>query len=804
MIGLFITLLSCVSHVDQVEASELDSWNVETDVFSDEKQLENDLDLSQKINSRFARASYSYNSGTIKIIKYDSCTGALLGGAQFTIYNQYNSVVQVVQTNSGTGSVSVSLPVGNYTIKETAAPEGYQLESSPITVSVYYGGQSICLSKYNNPLTGSIKVVKKNESNQVLAGAVFTVYNQSNQVVGTITTNSNGEAQLDNLSYGTYKLVEIQAPDGYILDATPKTVTISSTAKIVTLDIINKKGDGSLIVTKKNQNDQVLAGAVFKVCDQSNQVVGTITTDSNGEARLDNLSYGTYTITETTAPSGYDLDTTVKTVTISETNKVATLTVINTKSTGSLKVLKTNENNEPLSNAMILVMTSNSAYVASGLTNAEGLFIVDNLAFGDYKVFELSAPEGYETENVWHNISIDKNSPNGEATLTLVNKKIPTNGNLEILKTDSTENKLQGATFEVKNSSGVVVATVTTDAQGRALVNDLPFGNYTVKEIEAPEGYLIDTTEKNITISSTGTVSVTFTDTKKPTTGSIKIIKYVTGSNPEEYLEDITFTLYDKDRNKIQDYITDANGEILIENLALGQYYVAETIGKPGYQEDTSLYSVVVSEAGEIYTMRHGNELIQSRGKLKVTKYAKDDKGVETTNRLGGAVFTVTDKDGNIQQKTTDANGEVLFEGLQEGQVTVKEITPPTKYQADQEVYKINIVKDTTAELITYNMPIVEILLGRLFVYVSSADNLVEGLTYEIINTTNTSETSRTATTNKFGQISLMLPEGNYIILPVDKQEPGFSSIESFATTNQSFAEFDIFSNRFTVVNLTK
>lgn len=804
IVGLFATLLSCFGYTDQVEASELDAWKVESDVFSDGQQPENEFDLSQTITSKFARATYSYNSGTIKIVKYDSCTGAPLGGAQFTIYNQYNSVLQVVQTNAGTGSVSVSLPVGNYVIKETAAPTGYQLESTPITVSLYYGGQSICLSKYNDPVTGSIKIVKKNESNQVLAGAVFTVYNQYNQWVGSVTTNSNGEAQLDNLAYGTYKIVELQAPDGYVLDATPKTVTISETDKVVTLDIINKKGDGSLVVTKKNQNDQVLAGAVFNVSNQSNQVVGTITTDSNGQARLDNLSYGTYTLTETAAPAGYDLDTTPKTVTISETNKVATITVINTKSTGSLKILKTDENNQPLSNAMILVMTSNNVYVASGMTNSEGLFTVNNLAYGDYKVFELTAPEGYETDNIWHSVSVNKDNVNGEATLTLVNKKIATTGNLEILKTDNSGNRLQGAVFEVKNSSGVVVATVTTDTQGRALVSDLPFGNYTVKETVAPTGYVIDTTEKGITISTANTVSLTFTNTKQPTTGSIKIVKYVTGTDPEVYLKDITFTLYDKDSNKIQDYVTDANGEILIDNLALGQYYVAETKGNPAYELDLKMYPIVVAEAGVTYTVRHGNELIKDLGQLKIIKYARDKTGTITTNRLAGAVFTVTDKDGNIQQKTTDANGEIVFEGLPEGKATVREITPPENYQADQEAYEVTIVKNTTTELITYNMPVeVPEQLGRLFVYVSSADNLVEGLEYMIINTDiDAGSEVYTAVTNKFGQISMMLPKGNYLIQPVE--ETSVSSTGVFATASPRSSMFDIFENRFTVVNLTK
>ncbi|WP_281246847.1 MSCRAMM family protein, partial [Enterococcus silesiacus] len=246
--------------------------------------------------------------GGIQVIKYDERTNARLSGAQFTIYDGYNRAVQVIQTNYNGIAETRSLPIGRYSIRETRAPNGYQLETSAMYFSISFSGQFVCLTKCNTQLPptvskGTLKVIKTNENNQALAGAVFDVYNSSNQFVGRITTDATGTAFLSGLPYGTYMLIEVQAPIGHQLDSTPRYVTISSASPngIASISIVNKKiiATGALEIIKKDETGKNLAGAEFIILNSNNSIVGHVTTNANGIAVVSNLPFGTYQLIET-------------------------------------------------------------------------------------------------------------------------------------------------------------------------------------------------------------------------------------------------------------------------------------------------------------------------------------------------------------------------------------------------------------------------------------------------------------------------------------------------------------------------
>ncbi|MGX7244467.1 SpaA isopeptide-forming pilin-related protein, partial [Enterococcus quebecensis] len=398
--------------------------------------LQSRISMSRSLSPRFFSP---VSCGGVQVIKYDGQTKARLSGAQFTIYNRWNRAVQVIQSGYDGIAETRTLPLGNYSIRETKAPTGYQLENAVMRFSVFVPGQVVCLTKCNTPLPnqkGSLQVVKTDGNNQRLAGAQFDVYNSNNQFVGRITTNINGVATLGNLSYGTYKLIEVKAPVGYELDATPKYVTLSALSpnKVASIIISNKKiiTKGSIEIIKKDETGKLLAGAQFFVVNSSNTVVGQVTTNANGVATVTNLPYGTY------------------------------------------------------------------------------------------NVVEYMAPEGYELDQTWKPITLSKDSPNGKASITIVNKKKITTGALKVIKKDEAGKLLAGAEFEVRNASGKVVGKITTDANGIGTIKDLPFGDYTVVETKAPSGYELDATPKNVKVSKgdpNGVVTITVENKKEKTTG---------------------------------------------------------------------------------------------------------------------------------------------------------------------------------------------------------------------------------------------------------------------------------------------
>ncbi|MGX7202544.1 hypothetical protein BCR22_12715 [Enterococcus plantarum] len=838
--------------------------------------------------------------GGIQVIKYDARTNARLAGAQFTIYDRWNRAIQVIQTNYNGIAETRSLPLGNYSIRESKAPAGYQLETSSMRFSLIRAGQIICLKKSNKQLPiqkGSIKVIKTNENNQVLAGAIFNVYNASNQIVGRITTNANGVASLGNLPYGTYKLIELQAPVGYELDTTPKYVTLSalSPGGVASISILNKKvvKTGAIEVIKKDEAGKVLAGAKFFVINSSNKVVGQITTNANGVATITNLPYGTYMLSEYEAPAGYELDQTLRQVTLSEKspNGKASITVVNKKkiTTGTIEVIKKNEAGKVLAGAKFFVVNSNNKVVEMITTNANGIATSTNLPYGTYTLIEFEAPAGYELDQTLRPVILSEKSPNGKASITVVNKKKITTGALEVIKTDENGKRLAGAEFEVRDATNKVVGKITTDANGTAILSDLPFGTYqlvetkapsgyeldmtpktivvskddpngvigiTVKnkqekttgsleivkkdeagtvlegaefevynsanelvgkistdangigqltdlpygtykliETKAPEGYELDTTEKFITLAKTdpnGKASIDVINKKieLPKLGALKITKYVKDSNPTIYLSGAVFEVYDNDTQLIGTYTTDTNGEILLNDLEPGKYYVVEVEAPPGYEEDSTFYEVTV-ESGTVVEIRHANSKKENLGGLKITKFAKDEDGFETDTVLPNAEFEVTDSAGNVHRGVTDTQGELFFPDLPVGKVTITETKAPDGYEIDGAVQNKEIVVQEIAEATFYNKPKQQ--QGRALVYLSSNDakQSLKGLEYSITCIKGAAfETS--VISNAFGQMSIYLPPGEYEIMPV---------IKNFSTKPET-TRFKIEANKFTMIKL--
>ncbi|MFC6293008.1 hypothetical protein BHU61_11065 [Macrococcus epidermidis] len=187
-------------------------------------------------------------------------------------------------------------------------------------------------AKFSQP-TYSFSFNKLSDTNQPLAGAVFTITDSTGKVVQA-TSSANGVVQFTNLSPGNYTLKEITAPQGYLLDSATHAVVVASNGDI-TVDgklytgtllyqLINKSAVGSLEVKKYEAGNtaKVLSGATFELRDSTGKVVMTKTTDSTGVISFTNLPFGTYTLVETKAPAGYELDATPITVEINSTTVV--------------------------------------------------------------------------------------------------------------------------------------------------------------------------------------------------------------------------------------------------------------------------------------------------------------------------------------------------------------------------------------------------------------------------------------------------------------------------------------------------
>ncbi|WP_207695704.1 hypothetical protein DOK67_0001598 [Enterococcus sp. DIV0212c] len=744
--------------------------------------------------------------GSLQIIKKDE-QGKLLAGANFNVYNSKNQVVGTIVTNTNGVATLNNLPYGEYTVLETIAPEGYEKDPTLHDVTISKdnanGVAKITVVNKKKVTTGTLQIIKIDEQGRLLSGAEFQIFNSKNVLIKTVVTGSNGVAALDNLPFDTYTVSESKAPEGYEPDGTLRSVTVSKDDPegVVSIIVVNKKAKttGNLEVIKKDEAGVLLAGAEFDVKDAKDKLVGKITTDANGVGKLKDLPFGTYKVIETKAPAGYELNVTPKEVTVSkgDPNGVVSITITNKKeiTTGNLEVIKKDEAGALLAGAEFDVKDAKDKLVGKITTDANGVGKLKDLPFGTYKVIETKAPAGYELDVTPKEVTVSKGDPNGVVSITITNKKEITTGNLEVIKKDEAGVLLADAEFEVYDASDKLVDKITTDANGVAGLKDLPFGTYKLIETKAPTGYELDATPKFIKISKddpNGTSSIDVINKKEvlPTTGTLKIIKYVKDSNPIVYLPGAVFGVYDSETELMGSYTTDQNGEIILNDLAEGKYYVVEIEAPPGYEEDTTFYEIDV-EAGKVAEIRHANVKKDNLGGLKIVKYAKTKEGFETDTVLPNTEFEVTDSTGKVHKGVTDVNGELFFPNLPSGKSTIKETKAPDGYELDSTEQTAEITVGEIVDKKFYNTAKQE--QGRMLVYVSSNNTKqdLKGLEY-IITSANGVRFDTIAVTNAFGQISLNLPPGEYEIAPFVQ---GYSASEP--------TKFKIQAKKFTIVKLT-
>ncbi len=630
---------------------------------------------------------------SVIIKKFDSENKEPLSGAIFKISKKSGNVIGEYTTDKN-GMIQIDeLQPGWYTAVEVKSPDGYLLNDTIKDFEIKTG-KTVTVEFPNQKLTSLIIKKTDEKSGEPLSGAKFYVEKQNGEHVGEYTTDKDGTINIATLSPDWYVIREKLSPDGYLLDETPKTVEVKTNVPTV-VTFTNKKLTALQIKKVDEESGEPLSGAKFIVERQNGEKMGEYTTDKAGSISIPELSPDWYVVKEVKSPDGYLLDETPKTVEV-KTNTPTVVTFTNKKLT-ALQIKKVDEKSgEPLSGAKFKVTKQSGDVIGEYTTDKDGFINVPTLEPGYYAVSEMKAPDGYLLDETPKTVEVKTNTP---TVVTFVNKPLVA---LQIKKVDAQTNApLAGAVFKVTKHNGELIGEYKTETDGFINVSTLQPGYYTISEMKAPEGYILDETPKTVEIKTNTPTLVTFTN--KPLSG-LKIIKL--DSVTREPLKGVEFTIAKMNGEKVGSYKTDATGMIAVTNLEDGYYTVTETKGLEGYISDKEPKTVEI-KSGKPTILEVMNEPYPS---LVIYK-----KAGNSGKPLEGVSFLVTKFNGEqIGTYKTDKSGMIVIEGLEEGKYLVKETETVKGYELDTEAKEVDIKygKRTTLEVV--NNPLSSVIIRKI------------------------------------------------------------------------------------------
>ena len=402
-------------------------------------------------------------------------------------------------TDANGEALSPELPVGTYVIRETKAPAGFELSGQEYEAVITADSDEVL--EYvckNSPKQVHITKVSSVDG-RLLAGAALEVKNAAGEIIASGETDDKGELAFPMPRPGVYTVRELKAPTGYALTDKTFTFTVTAEGEITgTTQLVNTPT--RVVITKVDKDSgKKLAGAEIAIFDSKSNEVYSGVTNENGELAVIYLAEGDYTYKELKAPEGYGLSTTVKKFTVAADGTVTgDMTMENNRI--ELVITKTDiTGKQPIPGATVEIFDADGKSVYKAVTDKDGKISTMTLAPGKYTFKETLAPEGFALNPNTMNFEI---KPDG----TIHGDTIFTDEvvQLTVKKVDSaTKKSLRGAEFGLYDSKDKLLMTGKTDKDGLLVFSKLSPGKYSIKELKAPEGYVMSGKVISVEVTST-------------------------------------------------------------------------------------------------------------------------------------------------------------------------------------------------------------------------------------------------------------------------------------------------------------
>ena len=659
---------------------------------------------------------------------------------------------------------------------------------------------------------------------------------KKNEQVATLTTDKAGKASVSNLYLGKYYLKEITPPVGYLLDEEEHDVNCNyegdqvETVKRNTVskeDVIkqpfqlikaadNDKTDADLLkgagfsaylissLTVKDDGSYDFTNATPIVLTEDGKT--EMFTDERGYACSIPIPYGRYIVRETTTPHNFmPVDDFIVTVTENSSTPQVWRVLLDDEFKAKLKIVKQDdETKQPvlLANTEFKVYDldakkyveqvttyPNTVVHKSYFTDENGYLILpESLKCGNYRIEEVSAPDGYTQNTQYVEIKVDKNtayqmdSVSGDAIITVTYENHPVKGKLVIHKSGETlksfkkdfvyeEASLEGAEFEIYAAEDIftpdhqvdeqgnrhviyakdtLVKTVTTNKNGEAVIKDLPLGKYRVKETKAPAGFVLnpDSQEVAFIYKDQNTPEIEekleFSNERQKVELSVEKRDAETG----KALKGATFGLYNKEAissgdkvivkadTLLQEITSNEKGKAAFTlDLPLGRYYVKELQAPAGYVSSDEILEFDATYQGQdVKTIK-----LKSVKKNQPTTVEVTKADITTGTELDGASMSVLDKDGNVIDSWTSVKDSPhVIKRLQVGKTYIlrEELAPYGYLRATDVEFTISDTAEVQKVKMEDEVPVARLLVnkkGEFLDSVSLLDN-AKGMIEHLFN----------------------------------------------------------------------
>ena len=735
--------------------------------------------LAANVTSKQISTSLNMPVGSITINKIDSTTNNNLAGANFTIKRLATNEIVDSFTTTTTAHVTSNLLPGNYEITETAAPSGYYITDKTANITITSNDLNKTKTITNSQAEVSIRKIDS-VSKQVVSGAVLKIVNSANQTVKTITT-TNDYTKITGLSLGTYKVVEVTAPDGYTVNTTAKEFTLSSTNPKVTLDYADQQNE-TIIVKKDAKTNTILAGATLKVINKdTSEVIDTFVTTTTGHS-IKGLKAGTYKVIEEAAPSGYTKSDAIVEFTISN-NQTEVQTVTFYNSTNQISITKVDaDTNEVLANAKFNILNSNNQIVKT-FTTTKAAYLLDKLAVGKYYLEEIASPSGYVLNK--EKVAFEVTATTKNLQVVFKNKK----NRLKLGKIDATtKDYLAGAKMKLTDSDGKTVKEFTSESN-LTTITGLKVGTYYLEEIEAPNGYIKNTTKNKIVITNTDQEVTSTIENKK-----IKVSLSKVDADTNKQIAGVLFELLDSSKNVIGTFTTTDTKTDISSLIALkeGDYYLREKSTKDGYVLDNSLHKFTINSSNYDFTITLKNKLNEVRlGKIdaKTKKYIKG-----ATLKLSSVTYSDFEPVTFVSEENATS-----IKGLKVGKYILEEVKAPEGYVTSNSKIYFDVTSSGEVKTETIKNDILSISINNKKVTV----NANKGYSFTIYNSDGTKVEELTIKDSSV--TSKELSNGNYYLKETKTPDSVVLNSNLVYFTIDDNKEMSInFTNDFTKVYISK